>query len=431
MWLHSKNEDLNLPSDTEFKMKIEASRNVRDKFRLCKELQDTGDTKGYADLVGQVVRTHDDGRELLELYLTDYTANPNFYNYEWGGQETENVDGFGYLNAQQQSKKSQKWPGPFGKLSILVALWEPHASYVRNKVKVGHWVLASNVKIRIGKQGFLEGVIHEDNRVKVAILEPSDEPLTSSSSPNEVRLQEAIERKYKWTKAFDKQKKAIRNEDAGLGDKRKRDDEEEEEVDPRAPGKGLNSKQKRKLERAAADKKELEDELKRNKLRTLNPNGEYIWRFQKPTLTLKVDCHFRDLEAATIKQMLMPQDLGLEGKEVDSPFANVKYRANVRVVDYFPSKLEDFAVGWRSSEFDSLEDFSGLEDTDAELSRKTWQSGQGHQKDKWEWRFALQVEDAELEDPVDKMWLIVDNSSAQMLLNLEDDATRYLSFHVR
>lgn len=129
--------------------------------------------------------------------------------------------------------------------------------------------------------------------------------------------------------------------------------------------------------------------------------------------------------------MLMPQDLGLEGKEVDSPFANVKYRANVRVVDYFPSKLEDFAVGWRSSEFDSLEDFSGLEDTDAELSRKTWQSGQGHQKDKWEWRFALQVEDAELEDPVDKMWLIVDNSSAQMLLNLEDDATRYLSFHVR
>lgn len=124
--------------------------------------------------------------------------------------------------------------------------------------------------------------------------------------------------------------------------------------------------------------------------------------------------------------MLMPQSVLLQGNELDSPFTIAKYRANVRVVDYFPPRIEDFAVGSRSSEFDLLEEFSGLEDTDAEQSRKLWRSGQGHPKDKWEWRFALKVEDAESEGSGDTMWLIVDNSSAQMLLNLEDDATRYI-----
>lgn len=274
MWLHKQKDNLDLPSDTEFRMKVEASKNARDKFRLSKELQDTGTMKGYADLIGQVVRIHDDGRELLEMYLTDYTANPQFYNYEWGGQEGEDRDDFGYLKAQQQSKKSNKWPGPFGKLSIQVGLWEPHASYAREHVKVGNWVLAGNVKIKIGKQGYLEGVIHNNDRVKVKVLEPSDEPLASESSSTEVRLQEAIERKYSWTKAFEKQVKAIRNEEAGSGNKRKRDDEED--IDPRQAGQTLNSKEKRKLERAAAKKKAQEDEVKKTKLQNLNQNSKCI-----------------------------------------------------------------------------------------------------------------------------------------------------------
>ena len=141
---------------------------------------------------------------------------------------------------------------------------------------------------------------------------------------------------------------------------------------------------------------------------------------------VEVRCNFPERDITSIKEILMPQALGLKDKKVFSPFTIAKYRANVRVVDYFPNNIEEFAVGWRSSEFDAIEDFSGLEDTDVERSRKTWQSGQGHPKDQWEWRFALQVEDAESDGSNDKMWLIVDNASAQMLLNLEDDATRYV-----
>lgn len=76
-----------------------------------------------------------------------------------------------------------------------------------------------------------------------------------------------------------------------------------------------------------------------------------------------------------------------------------------------------------------LSDYSGAEESDAEIRREIWHSGKGFSKDCWEWRFALQVEDADSDKTGSKerMWLIVDNQSAQMLLNLPDDATRYAS----
>jgi hypothetical protein len=111
-----------------------------------------------------------------------------------------------------------------------------------------------------------------------------------------------------------------------------------------------------------------------------------------------------------------------------APFTNTKYRANVRVVDYFPHRIEDFAVGFRSSEFDMLSDYSGEEDSDVEVRREIWHSGGGFPKDRWEWRFALQVEDVDCQSasPQDRLWLMVDNLAAQMLLNLADDATRFV-----
>lgn len=142
------------------------------------------------------------------------------------------------------------------------------------------------------------------------------------------------------------------------------------------------------------------------------------------TELVTVKCQSPNQEPVSIKDILTSQDLGLEGKKVKSPFTNTKYRANVRVVDYFPARIEDFAVGYRSSEFDVLEDYSGSEDTDLERSKELFQSGQGFQKNRWEWRFALQVEDVEVEASNDRMWLMVDNQAAQMLLNIPNDATR-------
>jgi protection-of-telomeres protein 1 len=105
-----------------------------------------------------------------------------------------------------------------------------------------------------------------------------------------------------------------------------------------------------------------------------------------------------------------------------SPFDICKYKANVRVVDYFPPKIEDFAVGRRPSEFDMLSDYSGGEDTDPEEDMRAFRTGKGFPKRNWEWRFALQVVDATDKASTEPMWLMVGNYDAHTLLSM--DATK-------
>ena len=111
-------------------------------------------------------------------------------------------------------------------------------------------------------------------------------------------------------------------------------------------------------------------------------------------------------------------------QETVSPFTNFRYRAHVRVVDYHPDQIEDFAVGRRGSDFDVLSDYSGGEDTDPEEDMRHFRDGKGFAKHFWEWRFQLQVEDGNAQGSKERMWLVVDNQSAQMLLGLEEDATK-------
>lgn len=137
-------------------------------------------------------------------------------------------------------------------------------------------------------------------------------------------------------------------------------------------------------------------------------------------------CAFYDEEVISVSEILKPQDLLLDNGKYDSPFTVAKYRANVRVVDYFPHKIEDFAVGYRATDFDMLSDYSGAEDTDLEEEGRLFRAGKGFRKNTWEWRFALQVEDAAIMAPNERIWLMVDNASAQGLLGLEQDATKYV-----
>lgn len=110
------------------------------------------------------------------------------------------------------------------------------------------------------------------------------------------------------------------------------------------------------------------------------------------------------------------------GSELVLPFENVKHRSNVRVVDFWPNKLEDFAVSRRVSEYEVLSDYSGGESTDNEEDMRLFRQGKGYGGEKtWEWRFALRVQDADKKarSHKDTMWLIVDNQAAQMLLNMD------------
>ena len=95
-------------------------------------------------LLGQVVKmnTYDSNKTLI--YLTDYTTNTSLIDIRKDDNES-GVEGdeYGYL-----SRKKQNWPGPWGQLSIQVALWEPHASFAREYVKEGSLVHLTYVHVK-------------------------------------------------------------------------------------------------------------------------------------------------------------------------------------------------------------------------------------------------------------------------------------------
>ena len=75
-------------------------------------------------------------------------------------------------------------------------------------------------------------------------------------------------------------------------------------------------------------------------------------------------------------------------------------------------------MGRRKTDFDLLSDYSGGEETDIEADQQAYRNGKGFAK-VYEWRFALQVEDASPAAKKERMWLLVDNPSGQALLSLD------------
>jgi protection-of-telomeres protein 1 len=135
-----------------------------------------------------------------------------------------------------------------------------------------------------------------------------------------------------------------------------------------------------------------------------------------------VRCSHPDLPTLPIPSILKPRTTKLDdgsNREIALPFVVGNFKANVRVVGYFPPEVADFAIGRRVSEYDVLSDYSGGEDTDSEEFKRSWKSGKGAPEKVWEWRFALQVEDASSKAGKERMWLLVDNAAAQGLLDMD------------
>lgn len=272
-WLHTKVADLDLPSDTEFEQRTIRSLNVKDKFSLLKDLKCENSAFIFVNLIGEIIKIHDSSFDYLTLYLTDYTANPKFYNYAWGGgcDATDDVqDEFGYLQMGRKKTNKNDWPGPFGRMTIQITAYDAQATEIRESIKTNQWVHLNNVQIKYGRMGgLLEGYLRDRDKICIRTLEPSQEISASSADSTDSRLQEAVKRKYAWSKKFQQQQKAILGEEEGLNSKRKRGSNDES-----SESKHLNSKQRRKQERAAAEQKVRELELKKLKLKNLNPNSE-------------------------------------------------------------------------------------------------------------------------------------------------------------
>ena len=110
------------------------------------------------------------------------------------------------------------------------------------------------------------------------------------------------------------------------------------------------------------------------------------------------------------------------------PFVNANYRTYARVIDFMPSQLEDFArPKVTPSEYGCLSDHeeseSNSEDSDSGNAHVTLSGAFPATVKGWEWQFHLQLEEAmtgsdEAQTPR-KLWVVVDDQSAQMLLNLD------------
>lgn len=117
------------------------------------------------------------------------------------------------------------------------------------------------------------------------------------------------------------------------------------------------------------------------------------------------------------------------------PFQNICCRASVRVVDFFPSKLVDFAVPCKESEYDVLSDCGGSDDgsqSDLEENKRDWDRGHGWggQETRWEWRFCLLLEDSTASKKTStagentRLQVLVAEEDAVMLLRM--DAEKYV-----
>lgn len=106
----------------------------------------------------------------------------------------------------------------------------------------------------------------------------------------------------------------------------------------------------------------------------------------------------------------------VEGEEEELPFVNQKRRCQVRVVDFYPPQLEDFAAPAQK-----LSDGTNVSEDGMDIDPSDW-----------EWNFFLLVEDSVRLKTTAKdrtgqqTWLHVSNMDAQYLLDLDACESVYL-----
>lgn len=277
-WLFHHIDKSIFPGAEEFQANSSVAMGAKDKYSLLKDIQ----ADRFYDLIGEVISVYErDGR--VTLYLSDYTSHSLFYNNVWGGGDDGSSirDGDEYGYTKSRKKATNDWPGPYGKLSIQVTVYDNHAAFIREQVKVKDWVILRNVHVKMGNQGgCLEGFLHGarggwdawEGKVQVKIIRQAEDV-----EKNDVRWKDGLRRKKAWWDKFKEQEQRFLEEAQGSGSKRSLDD-----MDVSKP----NSKKRRKEERAAAELKAVTIEKKVMEKLDLNLNGTYPGRLFESCILL-------------------------------------------------------------------------------------------------------------------------------------------------
>lgn len=341
------------------------------KFKLIEELR----PQMFADVCGEVVKKF--GAQWgCDLYITDYTSNDQMRYYPRPEEETSGErdgDTFGYSGP---SKK--EWPGPYEWLVLKVNLKYPHADYARKYLKEGDYAILRNVKGNLSREGVprLEADLwpEYDNPEKIKISK-----LTEIVGIPEIKALQQRKEKY-WAS-----RKPPHQQSDG------------EATDGRAKSKEERKKLKRQEKKAAK----------------LAVKAQEAAEIAKKDMNRNVRCTHDNIPITKVVDILDPQNTkhinhAPDGREYILPFVNARYRAKVRVVDYEPKDLEDFAVR-PESEYDS--DDSPYRSDDWAITASP----------SYEWYFSLLLEDASIPKSADekekqRIWVQVHHENAQFLL---------------
>ncbi|KAL8783859.1 MAG: hypothetical protein Q9213_004349 [Squamulea squamosa] len=410
----------------------------RDKFALVKDVQiDT-----FYDLVGQVVKIYP-SNGIVELYITDYTSNTLLFNYPWGHDDDED-------------STLPKWKGPLGKHTLTVSLFSPHSYYAQNNIEVDQFVFLRNTRIKYSKDGKLEGSLHTDRNY------PDRVDVTIVNDKNDDRVKNLLRRKLQYEKQWSKHKDAY----ISLHEGQKRKQEEE----PKLSKNQVRKRRKQQREEEARNKKQQltpfndEDDKENDdpyrvriapkvKADHYQQNTQSTPATSPPpkepakrsaTLNKNIRASNLDIPTRSLASILSHETFTTsEGISFLLPFRNIRSRAAVRVVDFYPRDVADFAVRKRQeSEYDVLSDYEGdsessedddrpklppdtdeEEDAKNDLSTQSDTDSNDEERSKWEWRFILILEDASApqnpKEANERMTLYVGGADAEFLLKLD------------
>jgi protection-of-telomeres protein 1 len=207
-----------LPSELEFQDLKAKSLAASQKFKELKDVQiDT-----FVDVIVQLVKQPYNSDDRSTLWVSDFTENDSFFHFAWKGpaiRADNSADRYEDKYAMPYGADSGgDWKGPFGKLSMQVTCFEPHATYIREQgLPIGSWVMLRNLHIRWGRNGAnLEGFLRDDLKINITVMDTTD---TESPDP---RLKEAIRRKRDYEQLKQAEQQKLFNA-AWAGKKRKSD----------------------------------------------------------------------------------------------------------------------------------------------------------------------------------------------------------------
>jgi protection of telomeres protein 1 len=294
---------------------------------------------------------------------------------------------------------NSSWPGPWGRMTINIRCRDLQKQVADSKVKLGDIVSARNVQIKLDSNNLnLEATSRNDQsyhgKELIMVLRPKDQ--------DKIRL-EVLQRKMKYQAQAEQDGIEFHQHPVQARQKKARTGEDLQEQPLSKNARKRQKKAKQKNENAVAKQKVMK----------LQEDAQH-----KPNEIVKIK-NWEGLSYKSIVDILDPSILertSPQGNLFQIPFQNSTYTSRVRVVDFFPDDIADFAAPRRISEFAELE---GYESPDEESNPILQVDGPDI---KWEWRFMLLVEDAKSQ-PVSTastlLELLVAEMDGDWLLDME------------